>query len=192
MTNDKRQLKLLLAEEMKLYNLSKKNKAEKRFRHTKNYMLYKALKSLRIYEYRCALRDNTANSLLKHIRAFRVKLADRRRNIACEKVDIELTPGMIGKNLRLCHDNVVTFARIGENCIFHGNNMAGNKRTGASEAIPTIGNRVDIGYGAMIIGNVTIADDCIIGAGAVVTKSFTTPNSIIAGVPAKVIGYKGN
>lgn len=35
-----------------------------------------------------------------------------------------------------------------------------------------------------------IANGCIIGANAVVTKDFREENSIIAGCPAKVIGFK--
>ena len=44
-----------------------------------------------------------------------------------------------------------------------------------------------VGYGAIIIGDVEIADNCVIGAGAVVTKSFTKKGSVIAGVPAREI-----
>lgn len=36
---------------------------------------------------------------------------------------------------------------------------------------PHIGNNVEIGFGASIIGDVTITDDVKIGAGAVVVKS---------------------
>ena len=36
--------------------------------------------------------------------------------------------------------------------------------------IPTIGNRVDIGCGACILGGVTVGDDCTIGANAVVIR----------------------
>ena len=187
MTTDKKELKKLLEEEMKLYGITKKNIREKRFRHTKNYMLWQAVKNLRKYEFMCALRDKSKNSFTAHIKAFRVKLADRKMNKSFERVDVELTPSMIGKNIRICHDNVVIFGYIGDNCTFHGNNVVGNKRTGAHNEVPKIGSNVDIGYGAMIIGDVEIADNCVIGAGAVVTKSFPKDGSIIAGVPAKVI-----
>jgi serine O-acetyltransferase len=36
-------------------------------------------------------------------------------------------------------------------------------------AKPTIGHRVDIGAGAVIVGNITIGDDCSIGANCVVS-----------------------
>lgn len=183
----KQELKKLIAQEMQVYGITKKNIREKRFRHQKSYMIWKAVKRLRIYEYRCSRRDKSNNPLIAHIRAFRVKIADRKLNKACEKVDVELTPNMIGKNIRICHDNVVLFGKVGENCTFHGNNVVGNKRTGASTEIPKLGNNVDVGFGAIIIGNVEIANDCVIGAGAVVTKSFTEPGGILVGVPARDI-----
>jgi serine O-acetyltransferase len=49
---------------------------------------------------------------------------------------------------------------------------------------------VDIGVGAMVIGNITIADDCVIGAGAVVTKSCLEPGTILVGVPAVPLKQK--
>lgn len=49
-----------------------------------------------------------------------------------------------------------------------------------------VGNNVWIGTRVIIMPGVTIGNNCIIGAGSVVTKSFAD-NSIIAGVPAKKI-----
>ena len=49
-----------------------------------------------------------------------------------------------------------------------------------------IGNNVHIGNNVIIMPNVTIGDNVIIGCGAVVTKDVPS-NSIVVGVPAKVI-----
>lgn len=49
-----------------------------------------------------------------------------------------------------------------------------------------VGNNVHIGWNAIIMPNVTIGDNCVIGAGAVVTRDIPA-NSVAAGVPAKVI-----
>ena len=51
-----------------------------------------------------------------------------------------------------------------------------------------IGNNCFIGRGAMILMGVSLADDIIVGAGSIVTKSFYDSKIIIAGNPAKVIG----
>jgi len=54
---------------------------------------------------------------------------------------------------------------------------------------PTIGDRVDIGAGAVLIGGITIGQDTHIGANAVVTKSMPT-GVVVAGVPARVVRQK--
>ncbi|EMR14359.1 serine acetyltransferase [Methylophaga lonarensis MPL] len=53
---------------------------------------------------------------------------------------------------------------------------------------PVIGDHVDIGAGAKIIGNITIGEHALIGANAVVTRDVP-PYAIVAGIPAKVIGF---
>ena len=52
----------------------------------------------------------------------------------------------------------------------------------------TIGNRVLIGMGATVLNNAVIADDCLVGAGALVTEGKTfPPGSLIVGSPAKAV-----
>lgn len=50
----------------------------------------------------------------------------------------------------------------------------------------TIGDNCFIGVGSILLPGVTLADNCIVGAGSVVTKSFEK-GCVIAGVPAKRI-----
>lgn len=49
-----------------------------------------------------------------------------------------------------------------------------------------IGNNVHIGTNAVIMPGVHIGNNCIVGVGAIVTKSIPD-NSVVAGIPAKII-----
>ena len=54
---------------------------------------------------------------------------------------------------------------------------------------PKIGNNVKVGAGAAILGKLTVGDNVIIGANAVVTKDVPA-NAIVGGVPAKIIRFR--
>lgn len=60
-----------------------------------------------------------------------------------------------------------------------------NKRAGGKDVI--IGNKCWIGYNAVILPGVTLGDHTVVGAGAIVTKSFPDGYCVIAGNPAKII-----
>lgn len=104
------------------------------------------------------------------------------------KTGLSIPKNTCEKGLTLYHfGSIVVNAacHIGENCCIMNNvNIGAN---GGSNKAPQIGKDVYIGPGAVIYGDITIADGCYIGANAVVNKSFDTPNSVIAGIPAKII-----
>lgn len=52
-----------------------------------------------------------------------------------------------------------------------------------------IGNQVSIGANATIVCGVTLGDNCMVGAGAVVTKDVKA-NTIVVGNPARVLRIK--
>lgn len=58
------------------------------------------------------------------------------------------------------------------------------------EADIVIGNDVWVGANSVVLPGVTIGDSTIVGAGSVVTKSLPA-GALAAGVPAKVIGKRG-
>lgn len=82
---------------------------------------------------------------------------------------------------------------IGENCritprvmiLTHDASLFNH--TGRYRVAPVkIGDRVYIGYGAIIMPGVTIGADAIVGAGAVVTRDVPS-NTVVVGVPARAL-----
>ena len=73
---------------------------------------------------------------------------------------------------------------IGDDVIIRNGVTIGLKRTGEMGA-PIIGNRVDIGAGAKLLGAIRIGDDVVIGANAVVLQDIPA-NSLAVGVPAMI------
>ena len=66
----------------------------------------------------------------------------------------------------------------------HGHNCVGN--IGGTEiGCPILGNSVELGICAKVIGNIFIADQCKIGANAVVTKTENRKKTVLLGIPAK-------
>jgi len=102
----------------------------------------------------------------------------------------------IGPGLCLPHLGFVVvgaFVEIGSNCtITQGVTIghAGGRNHPASGG-PVIGNRVYIGPGAIVLGAITIGDDALIGAGAVVVKSVP-PRGVVVGNPARLISLAGS
>lgn len=103
--------------------------------------------------------------------------------------ELRLGSGYLNNNVtidcfeRICIGDDVAIAKgvVIRDCDNHS--IAG----GAADRAPvTIGNHVWIGTNAIILKGVTIGDGAIVAAGAVVTRDVA-PNSIVAGVPARVI-----
>lgn len=110
------------------------------------------------------------------------------------KTGIELNINVAESGLHLSHGKIVvsSIAKIGKNCkILRDVTIGGQGRYDRNGA-PIIGNRVFIGSGAKIIGSITIADDVVIGANAVVAKDIIEANTTWAGNPAKKVSNNGS
>jgi serine O-acetyltransferase len=94
----------------------------------------------------------------------------------------------LGRRVRIWHHGgMVLHARsIGDDVHIRHNTTFGVARRGENLDIPAIGNRVDIGCGACVLGDVQIGDDSLIGANAVVTRDVP-PWSVVVGVPGYVV-----
>src|SRR3979490_635718 len=91
----------------------------------------------------------------------------------------------IGRNFVIEHFGGIVisgYARFGDNCRIRNGVVVGLRRVDEPSA-PVIGNNVDIGTGAKLLGRITIGDNSIIGANAVVLADVPA-NSLAVGVPA--------
>lgn len=95
----------------------------------------------------------------------------------------------IGKNLMIWHGIgliVHPMAVIGDNVTLRHNTTIGTAHP--SGKCPIIGDNVDIGTGCIILGDITIGENAVIGAGSVITKSVP-PKAIVVGNPARIIRF---
>ncbi|MDG4554662.1 MAG: serine O-acetyltransferase [Candidatus Competibacter sp.] len=93
----------------------------------------------------------------------------------------------VGRRFKIEHfgDIIVSGDTVfGDDVVIRNGVTVGLKRTHQRGA-PVIGNRVDIGAGAKILGPIRIGDDVAIGANAVVLRDVP-PNSLAVGVPAQI------
>ena len=103
---------------------------------------------------------------------------------------IEIHPAAkIGSSFFIDHGMGVVIgetAIIGKDVtLYHGVTLGGTSLE-KKKRHPTIGDRVTIGAGAKILGDISIGDDSRIGANAVVVKNVP-PNSVVVGIPGQVI-----
>jgi serine O-acetyltransferase len=95
---------------------------------------------------------------------------------------------VIGRRFKINHFGAIIIhvdTVFGDDVIIHQGVTTGIRNRGVRE-VPKIGSRVEIGAGAKILGGITIGDDVIIGANAVVLEDVPS-NSLAVGVPARII-----
>ena len=78
------------------------------------------------------------------------------------------------------------YSRIGDECVIRQGVTLGNRRPDEPHAAPILLNRVNVGAGAKIIGQLTIGDGAQIGANAVVLEDVPA-GAMAVGVPAKIV-----
>lgn len=96
----------------------------------------------------------------------------------------------IGPGLFIQHGRAtgIVARRIGQNCWINQLVSIGYKDRNSRP--PVLGNNVFVFAGAKVYGDITIGDNVVIGANAVVTKDVP-PNCTVGGVPARIIKRNG-
>ena len=113
----------------------------------------------------------------------------RKKNILGARLGFFISAGCFDTGLKIYHYGSIIVnpkSKIGKNCTMHGNCCIGSKGTFTDDS-PVIGDNVDIGQNAQILGGITIADGVKVGAGAVVTKSIVEPGVTVVGIPARIV-----
>jgi serine O-acetyltransferase len=95
---------------------------------------------------------------------------------------------LLGRRVRIWHHGgmILHAEAIGDDVHIRHNTTFGVARIHQNEELPVIGNRVDIGCGACVLGKVRVGDDAVIGANAVVIHDVPA-GAVVAGVPARVV-----
>ena len=94
----------------------------------------------------------------------------------------------IGRRLSIEHNGCICIhgnAVIGDDCMIRQGVTLGNLGLEDPLGAPTIGNRVQIGAGAKVLGPVRVGNNVTIGANAVVI-SDVPDNVVVFGVPARI------
>lgn len=106
---------------------------------------------------------------------------------------IEIHPGaQIGEGLFIDHGMGTVIgetAVIGDDChLFQGVTLGGSS-TRRDKRHPTLGDSVEVGAGARLIGAITVGENARIGAGSVVVTNVPS-NATVVGVPGHIVAYR--
>ena len=103
---------------------------------------------------------------------------------------IEIHPGAkIGERLFIDHGMGVVIgetAEVGDDVLLYQGVTLGGTGNQIGKRHPTVGDRVVIGNGAAVLGNITLGDDVKVGTGSVVVHSVPAGATVV-GIPGRVV-----
>lgn len=104
---------------------------------------------------------------------------------------VDLPPSVeAGPGLRIWHGTglvVHANVRLGCDVTLRHNTTLGARGEAVDAPAPVVGDRVDVGAGAIVLGDLKVGDDAVIGAGAVVVHDVPAGATVV-GNPARVLG----
>lgn len=89
---------------------------------------------------------------------------------------------VLGRRVRIEHQGGIVVhgsAVLGDDVIIRQGVTIGNRHLDRPDDAPTIGSRVNIGSGAVILGAITIGDDVSIGSNAVVLDDVPAGSTVV-------------
>ena len=142
-----------------------------------------------IWEFQKCLRklEYYTNSMKKYNLPYLLYYRYRFRKLSL-KLNFTIPINVFGPGLSIAHYGTIIVssnAKVGRFCRIHASTNIGAS-AGRAEA-PQIGDNVYIGPGAILFGDIRIANDTTIAANATVNKSCNKSNVILAGTPAKIV-----
>jgi serine O-acetyltransferase len=107
---------------------------------------------------------------------------------------IEIHPGAtIGRRFFIDHGMGVVIGEttvIGNDVILYQGVTLGGTGKERGKRHPTLGNRVVVGTGAKVLGNISLGNNVKIGAGSVVVHSVPDDSTVV-GIPGRVVRTRG-
>lgn len=183
MIRNLRDLKSYLNADYKAINMHRPRLAM--LTYGEHYAVWKYVKNMRYLEYY----SNSVTIFSFLFRAWHLFL-HRKYSL---KYGMYIAPNTVGSGLNIPHPGFIrvdTFCKVGDRCTLLPMVLLGKKKPGVPSDI-VIGDDCYIGAGAIILGPITIGDRVTIAAGAVVLKDVPD-NSVVGGIPAKIIKEKNN
>jgi serine O-acetyltransferase len=143
------------------------------------WLLWRCPAFRNLFNYRIAREDRIISRLLLELAKFFYKPMDT----------LYIYTPTIGAGLYIQHgfSTIISAKSIGQNCWINQQVTIGYSNLTDT---PTIGDSVRITAGAKVFGNISIGNNSIIGANAVVFKDVP-PNCTVVGVPAYIVRCDG-
>lgn len=181
----------LIRSDIGRYSYLQNNDGRRRLAAVRAFVLCQGLQASIVYRIGQKLYHPTSSRAVRVSLALPYFMAQRWMEIT---TGISLNPRAdIGRGLYIGHFGGIIIGKVkmGDNCNISHEVTLGRGVSRGENGVPTLGDRVWIGPGAKISGPITLGDDCVVGANAVVLTSVPD-RAFAVGIPAKIKANRGS